>query len=128
MIQFLRFVLAAGASVPFNVGSRVLFSFAVPFEIAVILSHCVGMAVAYTLTRAFVFQSTRQRRSDEMTRFAVVNLISVAQTWLVAVALLRLAAFPELVAHLGGLATSSVTSFFGHRHFSFREKSTRTTG
>lgn len=132
-IKFFRFLVAAGASVPFNVGSRVIFSKFVPFEFALILSHCIGMTVAFVLTRTFVFHSTRKNHFSELSRFAIVNIVSVAQTWIVGVTMLRILfpligyhIFPELVAHVLGLATASITSFVGHRHFSFREDAPHT--
>lgn len=125
--QFLRFVLAAGASVPVNIGARIMFSRFMPYELAVLLSHAVGMLFAYTLTRLFVFEASGRSVRSELTRFALVNLVSAALTWIVSVALLRLvfpwigfARQPELVAHVIGLACASLSSFVGHRRFSFR--------
>jgi putative flippase GtrA len=123
---FLKFVVAAGLSVPVNLGSRILFSRAMPFEIAIVLSHVCGMLTAYLLTKLFVFAPSGRNAASELSRFALVNLASVAQTWIVAVGLVRFV-FPalgvvratELLAHAMGLAFASVTSFYGHRRFSF---------
>ena len=124
--QFVRFVLAAGASVPVNLGARVLFSEWMRFEFAVLLSHVVGMLTAYALTRLFVFEASGRSVGGELMRFAVVNVFSAAITWCVSVGLVHLAfpavAFtfhPELVAHVVGLGVASVTSFVGHSRFSF---------
>lgn len=125
--QFVRFVLAAGASVPVNLGARVLLSKWVPYEIALVLSHGVGMLTAYALTRLFVFDASGRSARSELGRFAIVNIVSVALTWVVSVGLvrqvfpgLRFEYQPELVAHLIGLGVASVTSFIGHKRFSFR--------
>ena len=127
--QFLRFVVAAGLSVPVNLGTRILFSNVLPYEIALVLSHLCGMLTAYALTRLFVFERSGRSAPSELTRFAAVNVISVVQTWIVAVALVRLvfpriglATEPELVAHAIGLACASVTSYLGHRHYSFGKR------
>lgn len=127
--QFVRFVAAAGASVPFNIGARILFSRVVPYETAVPLSHGVGMLVAYTLTKRFVFDVSGRSVRSELGRFAAVNLVSAALTWCVSVGLLRLVFpwlgfvfHPELLAHVAGLALASVSSFAGHRRFSFERK------
>lgn len=126
LVQFLQFVVAAGLSVPVNLGARVILSRWMPYEVALILSHVCGMVVAYGLTRLFVFAPSGRSVSDEMVRFAAVNVVSAAVTWLVAVALVRLVfpavgfrQAPELVAHVAGLAVSAITSFVGHRRFSF---------
>ena len=125
-VRFVRFLVAAGLSVPVNLGSRVLLSQVMPYEAAIIVSHLFGMATAWGLSRLFVFDPSGRRLSGELGRFAMVNLFSVTQTWVVSVALVRLVfprldfhAQPELVAHAIGLATSALTSFWGHRHFSF---------
>ena len=65
-------------------------------------------------------------RGSELFRFAIVNVFALAQVWLVSVGLARLA-FPAIgfawhaedIAHLIGVAIPAVTSYFGHRHFSF---------
>ncbi len=125
--QYIRFVLAAGASVPFNLAARALLSNWVPYEVALLLSHGVGMLTAWTLTRLFVFDASGRSAGSELGRFAVVNIVSVAVTWCVSVGLVRhvfpalqFAHHPELVAHLIGLGVASVTSFVGHKRFSFR--------
>lgn len=127
-LKYGKFVIAAGISVPFNVGSRILFSFYLPFGLAIVFSQFVGMTVAFLLTKFFVFKSTRNSLVGELVRFAAVNAISLAQTWVVSVAFLyavlpalRYTFAPELTAHVIGLAASSLTAFVGHRHFSFRE-------
>lgn len=124
--QFLAFVIAAGLSVPVNLLTRVAFSRAMPFEFAVALSHVCGMIVAYVLTKLFVFSPSGRSVVSELARFAAVNVLSLAVTWIVAVGLLRLVLpglawvpQPEFVAHVTGLAISAVTSFAGHKYFSF---------
>lgn len=128
--QFVRFVLAAGLSVPVNLGSRIVFSFWMPYEAAIVLAHVCGMLTAYALTRLFVFESSGRASHVEIARFAVVNLASVTVTWVVAVGLVRWVfptlgfdRQPELAGHVAGLALSSISSYYGHRHFSFRRRS-----
>jgi putative flippase GtrA len=65
--------------------------------------------------------------SGEYARFALVNAVAFAQVWLVSVGLARLV-FPaidftwqaETVAHVIGVVSPIVTSYIGHKHFSFR--------
>ena len=124
--QFLKFLVAAGLSVPVNLGSRVLLSRVMPYEAALVVSHLCGMLTAFLLTRRFVFERSGRRVSNELTRFALVNVLSLVMTWVVAVGLLRLVfprigfdIHPELVAHIAGLGLASLTSFYGHRTYSF---------
>jgi len=127
--KFLRFLVAAGLSVPVNLGSRVIFSLWMPFEWALLASHLCGMLTAYALTKVFVFERSGAPAHVELTRFAAVNVVSAAITWIVAVGLARfvfpslgVAEHPLLIAHVIGLSVSSVASFFGHRDFSFRQQ------
>ena len=128
-VQFARFLVAAGLSVPVNLGTRALFSRVMPYEAAIVVSHVCGMLTAYLLTRLFVFERSGRGATSELGRFALVNLVSLALTWIVAVALVRIVfpwlgyrMQPELTGHAIGLALSSVTSFLGHRHYSFRKR------
>ena len=100
---------------------------AVPFEAAVVLAYIVGMAAAFLLARAFVFTGASGSVHGQAARFAVVNAVAFAQVWLVSVGLARLLLpaigwiwSPETVAHLVGVASPVVTSYFMHRRFSFR--------
>jgi putative flippase GtrA len=124
--QFLKFLVAAGLSVPVNLGSRVLLSRVMPYEAALVASHLCGMLTAFLLTRSFVFERSGRRASNELVRFTLVNALSLLVTWVVAVGLLRLVfprvgfdTYPELVAHTAGLGLASLTSFYGHRRYSF---------
>lgn len=126
--QFLRFVVAAGASVPVNIAARVLLSQWMRYEFAVLVSHGVGMLTAYTLTRLFVFEASGRSVPGELGRFAVVNVVSAGLTWCVSVGLvyhvfpaIGYGWRPELVAHVIGLACASLASFLGHSRFSFRK-------
>jgi putative flippase GtrA len=128
--NFLPFVLAAGASVPVNIGARIALSHWTRYEFAVLLAHGVGMLTAFILSRVFVFEASGRSVASELGRFALVNVVSAAVTWCVSVGLLyRVFPWvgfryePELVAHLIGLAASAVTSFIGHSRFSFRRAS-----
>ena len=124
--QFVRFVVAAGASVPVNLAARVLFSRWVDYGVAVLLAHVVGMVTAYTLTRLFVFERSGRRIRAELGRFALVNVFSATLTWAISVGLVDLVfpatgmhTQPELIGHVIGLGCASVASFVGHRRFSF---------
>lgn len=131
-MRFVRFVVAAGLSVPVNLGARILLSRAMPYELAIVVSHGCGMLTAFALTRAFVFEPSGRSARSELWRFALVNLASVMQTWIVAVGLVRLVfpfagapPAPELTAHGIGLASSALTAYLGHRHWSFERRALR---
>ncbi len=66
------------------------------------------------------------RASRQTLRFALVNLVALAQVWVVGVGLARIV-FPkigfvwhaELVAHIIAVLSPVLTSYFAHKHFSF---------
>lgn len=116
-LRFLMFIVVAGLSVPVNLVSRVLFSLVTWFEVAVVLSHLCGMVVAFTLAKLFVFEPSGKSIRSEFARFTLVNIASLAQTWIIAVGLVKfvwpmlgMAFHPELTGHFIGLASSAITS------------------
>lgn len=126
--QFVAFLVAGGIAAACNVGSRFLFERAFSYEVAIVLAYGVGMVVAFVIMRAFVFRSAGSK-AGELARFVIVNLLGVAQTLLVSVAVARwvapaigLAKHAETVGHLVGVGVPVFTSFVGHKYFSFRKR------
>ena len=124
--RFVLFLAAGGAAALVNILSRLALSVVVPYEAAVALAYLCGMTVAFGLNRAFVFAPSGRAAYQEYVRFALVNAVAIAQVWIVSVGLVRLV-FPaagfvwhaETVAHIVGVAVPAVTSYFGHKHYSF---------
>jgi putative flippase GtrA len=127
--QLVRFLLVGGLAALANFGSRWIFSRVMSYELAVVLAYLVGMAISYTIFRFFVFENSGRSVTHEVTWFVAVNAVALVQVWLVSVGLYRygLPALgwswrPDLVAHAIGIASPMVTSYFGHKHVSFRKK------
>ena len=124
--EFGRFLVTGGIAAGANVLSRWLLNFVMPFEWAVVVAYLVGMTTAYVLSKLFVFSRSGRSVGDEFFRFALVNVVALVQVWLVSVGLARYL-FPAIgftwhaedVAHLIGVVIPAVTSYLGHRHFSF---------
>jgi putative flippase GtrA len=111
-----------------NLGSRVLYDEVLTYSQAIVLAYLTGMLVAFALARRFVFTQATRPTSASFPRFAVVNVVGVAQTWAVSLALARhalpaigLERFVPEIAHLCGVAVPVFTSFVGHRVWSFRD-------
>ena len=127
--RFLLFVAAGGAAAAVNILSRIVFNWAVPYEVAIVLAYVCGMITAYLLNKYFVFEASGRAVASESLRFALVNLAAVAQVWIVSVGLARFL-FPaigftwraETVAHVIGVVVPVFTSYLGHKHFSFAAK------
>jgi putative flippase GtrA len=125
---FVRFLLTGGFAAAVNIGTRHLLSYAMPFEIAVVLAYLVAMTVGYALARLFVFARSGQTVRNEYARFALVNLVALAQVWLVSVGLahwllpaIEWTLYPELTAHTIGVLSPAITSYYGHKLFTFRQ-------
>jgi putative flippase GtrA len=124
--RFIRFVLTSAVAAMVNLVSRYLLNFVMPFASAVAVAFPFGMLTAYILGRLFVFERSGRRVADELWRFTVVNLVAAAQVWIISVGLAEYvfpaAGFkwhPLEVAHLIGVAAPVLTSYLGHRYFSF---------
>jgi putative flippase GtrA len=125
--QFTLFLLAGAIAAAANVGSRLLFSMAFSLEVAVVLAYLVGMTVAFTLMRSQVFPPGRGSVRRQATLFAAVNVVAAAQTLIVTLLLARwllpalgMHSHVEDLAHVIGVGVPIVTSYFGHKHWSFR--------
>ena len=124
--QFLRFLATGGIAAAVNLGSRHLLSRVMEFEIAVVIAYLFGMITAYTLARLIVFESSGRSFASEFQRFVIVNFFALALVWVISVGLARYL-FPALdftwhsedVAHFLGVAAPAVTSYFGHRLYTF---------
>jgi putative flippase GtrA len=125
-MRFLIFLIVGGVSALINVAARLLLSQVMSFEAAIILAYVVAMLMAYILSRLFVFETSGRSVGDELSRFAIVNVVAIVQVWLVTLALnyhvLPWIGWPynhELTAHLIGVASPVFTSYLGHKYFSF---------
>lgn len=126
--EFLRFAAVGGVAALVNWSSCLVLSMSVPLWIAVIPAYGAGMATAFTLTRFFVFASSGRTVRSEVWRFTLVNGVSLIQVWIVTMGLANIL-FPtvgfswhmDAVAHAIGVASPIVTSFFAHKHFTFRQ-------
>ncbi len=124
--EFVAFVAAGGSAALVNWLSRIAFSAFTSLEMAVALAYLVGMTTAFILNRVFVFGRSGRTIANEYSRFALVNVIALVQVFAITLALGRWF-FPAIgfdwhpheVAHAVGVAAPIVTSYFGHRYFTF---------
>lgn len=127
--EFLLFLITGGVAALVNVVSRVGFSQLLRFELAVLLAYGVGMLTAYVLARKFVFLQSKTSVSRSFAAFALVNLFAVLQTWLVSVSLrnwllplMGVVLLRDLIAHTVGVGVPVLSSYFGHKYVSFRQR------
>lgn len=128
--RFLKFLATGGIAALVNLASRYALNLVMPFEIAVAVAYLIGMTTAYVLARLFVFEASGRSVASEFYRFAIVNLFALGVVWIVSVGLARVV-FPAVgltwhaddIAHLIGVLAPAVTSYLGHRNYTFGRQS-----
>ncbi len=124
--RFLAFALAGGFAALVNILSRFLFSQVVAYEFAIAFAYLVGMTTAFLLNKYFVFEQSGRALWSEYSRFALVNLLALVQVWSVSMLLARIV-FPyfgltwnaETIAHIIGVLSPILVSYYFHKTFSF---------
>ncbi|WP_262296295.1 GtrA family protein [Microvirga sesbaniae] len=129
--RFIRFLFTSGLAAGVNIGSRWLLGFVMPYELAICLAYLFGMTTAFVLAKLFVFKASGAAVHKEYVRFAIVNAAAFLQVWLVSVGLARfifpavgLVSHGETIAHIIGVLSPALTSYFAHKNYSFRTEST----
>jgi putative flippase GtrA len=124
--QFIAFIGAGGIAAAVNWSVNLALHQIMPLEASVVVAYMAGMTTAFVLTRIFVFAGSGRAAHDEYIRFAIVNMVALAQVWGVTIVLARIVLpsmdwtfHPEAVSHLVGVASPIVTSYFGHKYFTF---------
>ena len=126
--EFFQFLMVGGLAAGVNFISRIGFSELVSYRVAIVLAYLIGMITAFLLSKHYVFEKSGRPFKDEFRDFAIVNIIAAIQVWFISVGLaeyffpyLSFNFYHEEVAHLIGLAVPAITSYFGHKYFSFRK-------
>ena len=126
--EFIHFLIVGGFSAGVNFISRIGFSELVSYRYAVFLAYIIGMLTAFLLSKHYVFEKSGRSSKDELRDFTIVNIFAVIQVWLISVTLaeyffpyLSFNFYPEEVAHLIGLGIPVISSYFGHKYFSFKK-------
>lgn len=125
--EFGAFLFVAGSAAALNLVSRILYSLVLPFSLAVPAAYATGMVYAFLMYRRFVFGRSGRRTRDEIQGFLIVQAASFTQVWLVSTWLLYnvMPAIPltqgrEGLAHLIGVLSPVLVSYYGHKLIAFR--------
>lgn len=116
--------VAAGANWSSNVALRVFL----PLQYSIVLAYLIGLTVAYFLCRKHVFYRSDLRMRRGYTRFAVVNAVALLQVWGVTIGLVDFVFpmidwnwQPEELGHALGVASPTITSYLGHKYYTFSQ-------
>ena len=125
--QLLRFLIYGGLAACANFGSRFIFSIWLPFGYAVVLSFFVGLSVGFLLMRGYVFTANKDHIFEQGIKYLAVNLVALALTLGVSLfcatyflPLIGAKDHAEAIGHGIGVIAPMITSYFGHRWFTFR--------
>ena len=127
--RFVGFVIAGGIAAVVNFLSRIIFNQVLGYATSIVLAYLVGMLTAFIINRHAVFAPSGKAVSVEAVWFTIVNALAVVQTLAVSLLLadfvfpgLGVATYRKSIAHAIGIAVPVVTSYFGHRHWTFGKK------
>lgn len=126
LAEFIKFVGLGGLAAAVNYLSRFVFDLWMPFEAAVTLAYLAGMVVAFILFRQHVFSDGKGSGRQQVFRFTVVNLVGIVLAVCVSTLMARVV-FPWVgwtwqpfaIAHAIGIAVPAVSSYFGHKHYTY---------
>lgn len=125
--QFLVFLLTGGTAAAINFVSRIVYSKWLGFSSAVIFAYITGMVTAFVLAKLFVFTESQQSVHRSAVFFVLVNLVAILQTWVISMGLvfyvlpsMGVTLYAREIAHAVGVAVPVLTSYIGHKRWSFR--------
>jgi putative flippase GtrA len=127
--QFLLFLATGGTAAAINFASRFVFNQWLSYSTSIILAYLLGMLTAFFLARCFVFKTLQPNAAGQFTKFALVNVLAVAQTWLISMGLayyvlpaFKVVDYAREIAHAVGIVVPVFSSYWGHKHWSFKER------
>ena len=127
-IEFVKFVGLGAIAALVNFSSRFAFDRFMTYETAVVFAHLLGMVVAFVLFQKFVFGDAGNGQFTQVFRFTVVNMVGLLVALAVSSLLARVILpavgwtfLPYTIAHLVGITAPTITSYFGHKFFTYRQ-------
>jgi len=138
---FVFFLFCGGIAAVVELGSRWLVNFWLSYSSAIVIARLCGMLVAFFLFKFLVFKTAGSGRAQrEGGWFVAVNLLAALQVWLISVGLAHYVfpwagidfhyalpgttrgLEPKDIAHFIGVSTTALSSFFGHKFFTFKKE------
>ncbi len=123
------FLFVGGSAALINWLARIILSFWLEYELAVLLAYIIGMIVGYLGYRFLVYSASDSSVKAEIMRFIVVNIISGVIVVLSASLLARIilpfigqAIFVEESAHALAIALGAVINYHAHAHITFAKQ------
>ncbi|MGM0884289.1 MAG: GtrA family protein [Bacillota bacterium] len=125
--QFVKFMLVGGSAAAVNFLSRLLLDYLLSYALSIIIAYIIGMIVAFLLNKWLVFEEADNQTTRQFIMFIVVNIFAVLQTYAISMLLVKwFLPFLDFdwhsheVAHFVGISVPIVTSYIGHKYFTFK--------
>jgi putative flippase GtrA len=126
--EFIRFFITGVTATVGNITAVWIVRHYTTFQIALIAGLAAGFTVSFVLSKVFAFRSRSwERAPGEALRFLAVYALGALIYWIVGILVghsLLASIMPLWQAELGGAivgaSTMTVTSYFGHRFFTYR--------
>ena len=124
--QFRLFLFVGGAAALAHWLARIAATPILGYEHSVFFSYFVGLAVAFLLNKTFVFPTTRLAMRTQLTRFLVVNFVTMPLVWGTAIGLENFLSFisddwwRQSIAHGVAVSIPAFSSFLAYKYFAFR--------
>ena len=128
VLQFARFVLSGVIAAGSNFLAVWLARRALSYEVSLVIGAVVALITSFVLSKWYAFGSqSRQKAPSELTRFLAVFFVGFALYWGVAVLVTTVlkksfvySATSEILGVLAGSAAMTLSSYVGHRFFTYR--------
>jgi putative flippase GtrA len=126
-LELVRFLIAGGIAACVNVFSRIVLNRWMSYAASILVAFVLGLITAFVINRVFVFTSANNKLRHQVLWFVAINLAAVLQTLAISLLLARVI-FPyagwhwrgETVAHAIGVVVPVITSYLGHKRWTFR--------
>ena len=122
--QFVIFLFTGGIAALVNFVSRIILNLWISFEASVVIAYIIGMVVAYLLFRKIVFKKDVPIIKSSI-KFVIVNIVGIILTYYVSVYMYFILKnydimFVKEISHFVGISVPAISSFIGHKYFSFK--------
>ena len=126
--EFVRFLISGGTATVGNLATVWVARHFVSFEWSLVAGVASGSTISFLMSKIFAFRSrTWGRARGEAARFALVYGVGLVLYWSVSVAARPMFViahvqpqWADMGAVLSGAVVMTLTSYFGHRFFTYR--------
>ena len=128
--EFLRFLVSGGTSASTNMTVFWLMRFHHSFQFSLLTGSAAGLTLSFLLSKLFAFVSRSWRRTGgEVVRFLLIYSLGLSIYWSAATLTRHIltgigvsAVVAEWVGILAGSGCMMLTSYLGHRLFTYRKQ------